>query len=137
MTEPMNAPETPELPRPRGPLSAFIADALRLPAHELEPAPAAADAPLDGEDFQLSLYLLYELHYRGFAGVDELWEWNPSLMALRAGLERAFEGALRHALPPEPDPVAGVAAYLTSLLTQADGPSLSRFIETRASLDQF
>ncbi len=133
----MNAPETPDLPVPRGPLSEFLADALALPAHELGPAPAAADGPLDGEDFQLSLYLLYELHYRGFTGVDELWEWNPSLVAIRSDLERAFEDALRRALPAEPEPVRDVAEYLTELLSHTEGPSLSRFLETQATLDQF
>jgi hypothetical protein len=133
----MNAPETPDLPLPRGPLSEFLAGALALPAHALGQAPAAAGSPLDGEDFQLSLYLLYELHYRGFTGVDELWEWNPSLVAIRAALERAFEDALRRALPAEPDPVRDVAEYLTALLSHTEGPSLSRFLETQATLDQF
>jgi hypothetical protein len=138
MTEPMNhSPETPVLPRPRGPLSAFIVDALRLPAHDLAAAPAPADAPLDGEDFQLSLYVLYELHYRGFEGVDERWEWNPGLVALRARLEAAFETELRRALPAEPEPVRDVPEYLTELLAHAEGPSLSRFLETQAGLDQF
>jgi hypothetical protein len=137
MTEPVTSPETPDLPRPRGPLSAFLINSLRLTVHDLGAAPAPADGPLDGEDFQLSLYVLYELHYRGFVGVDELWEWDPSLLALRAALECEFEGALRRALPAEPEPVADVAAYLTTLLSHAQGPSLSRFLETQAGLDQF
>jgi hypothetical protein len=137
MSQPMDFSETPELPRPRGPLSEFLADALRLPPHDVGEAPEPAGGPLDGEDFQLSLYLLYELHYRGFAGVDEAWEWDLSLMAVRARLERAFEAALRHALPAEPDPVADVADYLTELLAHTEGPSLSRFLETQATLEQF
>ena len=43
-----------------------------------------------GLDLQLALYMCYELHYRGFAGVDPTWEWNPGLLHLRAQLERAF-----------------------------------------------
>ena len=35
---------------------------------------------------------MYELHYRGFEGVDERWEWEPSLLALRSVLEDIFEG---------------------------------------------
>jgi hypothetical protein len=127
----------PELPGPRGPLSAFLTEHLRSPAHTLPQAPAPEGAPSDGEDFQLSLYLLYELHYRSFAGIDEYWEWEPSLLALRSALERSFEDALRAALPPEPDPIADVPGYLTDLLAAAEGPSLSRFIETQATLDQF
>ena len=36
-----------------------------------------------GLDLQLALYMCYELHYRGFAGVDPSWEWNPGLLHLR------------------------------------------------------
>ena len=50
--------------------------------------------PLSDEDLQLALYLCYELHYRGLDGVDERWEWEPSLLALRARLEARFEDAL-------------------------------------------
>ena len=47
-----------------------------------------------GIDVQLSLYVCYELHYRGFAGVDPGWEWNPGLLHLRARLEDAFLAAV-------------------------------------------
>jgi hypothetical protein len=43
-----------------------------------------------GRDLQLALYVCYELHYRGFAGVDPAWEWNPMLLQLRAHLEGVF-----------------------------------------------
>jgi Iron-containing redox enzyme len=39
--------------------------------------------------------MCYELHYRGFAGVDPTWEWNPALLALRAELERSFLAGVR------------------------------------------
>jgi len=39
--------------------------------------------------------MCYELHYRGFAGVDPTWEWNPALLALRADLERSFLAGVR------------------------------------------
>ena len=41
------------------------------------PCPPVAD-PLSDDDAALALYVLYELHYRGFEGVDEGWEWEPS-----------------------------------------------------------
>src|SRR3954452_11137274 len=128
---------SPPLPRPRGPLSAYLIEALQEEPHALEAVPAPEGGPLDGEEFQLSLYVLYELHYRSFAGVDEAWEWEPSVVAARAALERSFEGALRDSLPAEPDPVGDIPAYLTELLASIDGPSLSRFLETQAELDQF
>jgi hypothetical protein len=37
----------------------------------------------DEEDLQLALYCLYELHYRGFEGVSDEWEWHPGLLAFR------------------------------------------------------
>jgi Iron-containing redox enzyme len=46
-------------------------------------------------DVQLALYACYELHYRGFAGVDPGWEWNPGLLHLRAQLEEAFLAAVQ------------------------------------------
>lgn len=48
-----------------------------------------------GVDLQLALYVCYELHYRGFAGVDPGWEWNPGLLHLRAQLEIVFFDAVR------------------------------------------
>jgi hypothetical protein len=37
-----------------------------------------------GADLQLALYCLYELHYRGFAGVADELEWDPALLTVRA-----------------------------------------------------
>src|SRR5947199_9561574 len=140
MTEPMESPETAELPRARGPLSAFLVDALRMPVHDVAGAPAPADAPLDGEDFQLSLYVLYELHYRGFAGVDERWEWEPSLLALRSVLEDIFEGGLFYAIGP-PDEDARIApedmdVALRGVADAKDAPSLSEHPEREGTRDQ-
>src|SRR3954449_961515 len=128
---------SPRLPRPRGPLSASLIDALHTEPHQLDALPAPDGGPLDGEDFQLSLYVLYELHYRSFEGVDEAWEWEPSLVGVRAALERAFETALRAALPAEPGPVGDVPSRLADLVAKAEGPSLSRFLEMQADLGQF
>jgi hypothetical protein len=127
-------------PEPRGDLSELILGALAQAPHELASAlPRHGDVLAGDEDFHLALYCLYELHYRSFEGVDERWEWDPSLLRLRAELERRFELALREALPPDPvaaDP-AGLPDRLKALLAVPGGPSLSRFLETRASADQF
>jgi hypothetical protein len=88
------SPPTPPLPRPRGSLSGFLIESLVQPVHTLPEAPLASDDPLDGEDSALALYLCYELHYRGFAGVDDAWEWEPSLVALTRVLETGFERRL-------------------------------------------
>nr|WP_237419071.1 iron-containing redox enzyme family protein [Kitasatospora sp. SID7827] len=75
-----------------------------------------------GEDAQLALYVCYELHYRGFAGVDDGWEWSPALLALRGRLERAFLAALRREVG-EPPPLAAVLADLLAEPPDGDGPS--------------
>lgn len=61
--------------------------------HRVE-APVRDSDPY-GIDVQLALYVCYELHYRGFAGVDPGWEWNPGLLYLRAQLEEAFLTAVQ------------------------------------------
>jgi hypothetical protein len=130
--------ETGSLPEPRGELSEFVIETLEQRPHELPPAPQP-DADLLGgdEDFHLALYVLYELHYRGFHHVDEGWEWNPSLLGLRQQLERRFEDALREQIPAEQPAPDEVPERLKQLLAEASGPSLSRFLEMRATADQF
>src|SRR5947208_2164937 len=98
----------PHAPAPRGPLSGAVLAALSsapgaLSATELPPVDVAD--PLADDDLHLALYCLYELHYRGFDGVDERWEWDPGLLAVRARLEEVFEHGLQDALagwtPPQ------------------------------------
>ncbi|EPH42946.1 hypothetical protein STRAU_3985 [Streptomyces aurantiacus JA 4570] len=52
-----------------------------------------------GDDLHLALYVLYELHYRGFDSVPDDHEWDPGLLALRRELEGAFLDALRRGTP--------------------------------------
>jgi Iron-containing redox enzyme len=125
------------LPTPRGPLSGHLVAALAGPPGLTGEAPAPADDPLAGEDFPLALYTCYELHYRGFDGVDERWEWEPSLLALRASLEERFEERLRELAGDggaEPD---AVAAELGRLIAEDDAPSLARYLEREATIAQF
>ncbi|WP_435792280.1 hypothetical protein [Actinacidiphila glaucinigra] len=61
-----------------------------LTAKPAPPAAAVEDADPFGEDLQLALHVCYELHYRGFAGVHPGWEWDPGLLVLRGGGERAL-----------------------------------------------
>jgi hypothetical protein len=131
------------LPEPRGPLTrALCTD---LDTGTLSPATvglaertaAAATDPLLDEDLQLALAICYELHYRGFDGVDEDWEWDPELLRLRAHLERAHTVALR-ALVGEPEVTdEPVDQQLTALIAADDGPSLSRYMARTGSLEQW
>jgi hypothetical protein len=123
------------LPSPRGPLSAFLLEHLSLPVHRLPPGPEPSDDPLVGEDSQLFLYVCYELHYRGFGGVDEDWEWEPSLLELRRSAERRFEEALADWVGPLPVGSAGIPDDLRALIARATGPSLSRFVLERGTLE--
>jgi hypothetical protein len=95
--------------------------------------------PLGDDDFQLALYLCYELHYRGLPGIDERWEWDPSLLSVRAGLEAAFEQALSTAVPFRDETVSSqdLDLALRSILEEEEeGPSLSTYIRGRANLEQ-
>ncbi|MBN6054306.1 iron-containing redox enzyme family protein [Nonomuraea sp. RK-328] len=89
-------------------------------------------------DLQLALFACYELHYQGFDGVDPRWEWEPSLLAFRAGLERRFERALARAVPrPRAVPPCGVRAALAEMTAPDGGPSLSAHLRRHADLAQF
>ncbi|NTY59660.1 iron-containing redox enzyme family protein [Mycolicibacterium sphagni] len=88
----------PGLPDARGPLSMAVLELLteRAPRNYLHRVEAPVrDSDPYGIDVQLALYVCYELHYRGFAGVDPGWEWNPGLLYLRAQLEEAFLTAVQ------------------------------------------
>src|SRR5919112_988116 len=128
-----------QLPRPRGPLSEVLVATLRdPPPRNVEVPSITAEDGVFGEDFQLSLYILYELHYRGFAGVDERWEWQPELLALRCELEADFEATLRERLRADgsADP-ARLGESVMELIEAGDGPQLSVHMERSADLDQF
>ncbi|MEV7964572.1 iron-containing redox enzyme family protein [Sphaerisporangium sp. NPDC088356] len=128
------------LPLSRGPITSYLFERLIRPAHEIDPLPVSpVDAPLHDDDLQLALFVCYELHYQGIDGVDESWEWNPSLLAARAKLERCFEEGLARAVPRPPAvPATSLRRALIELVTAADdGPSLSSFIQREADLGQF
>ncbi|HEY6398069.1 MAG TPA: iron-containing redox enzyme family protein [Solirubrobacteraceae bacterium] len=126
------------LPTPRGPITEFLLDELQYEVHELpaESLPSTAD-PLCDDDLQLALYLCYELHYRGLAGVDERWEWEPSLLALRRSFEQRFEQSLQHAVPLESCSTSpeDVDLALRSV-AEEEAPSLSTFVQRKATIEQ-
>ena len=127
----------PGLPQPRGPLSEILLDHLTRPPHALPPAPEGAVDHWADDDLQLALYLCYELHYRGFEGVDPRWEWHPDLLAFRSRLEDAFEAGLTElALVPTAPRTGCVESDLWSLVENARGPSLSGYVCERATLEQ-
>jgi hypothetical protein len=105
---------------------------------EVERMVAEVEDPLADDDLQLALYACFELHYRGFPGVDPDWEWSPALLAVRGSMERAFLGALDVELGAG-DPVdpAQVGDLLFQLEAEDEGVSLSRQLERDADLERF
>jgi hypothetical protein len=123
----------PALPEARGPLSASLLQALRREPAAVSHPPVGVADPLADEDLHLALYCCYELHYRGFDGVDERWEWEPSLLAFRAGLEAAFEHGLRAVLGGPEAPDEPVEWALRRVADRDDGASVSRYVESDAT----
>ncbi|MEW2249999.1 iron-containing redox enzyme family protein [Streptomyces sp. NPDC006975] len=127
-----NDREEPRLPSLRGPLSGAVLDHLRgtgpLPEDR-----AVAGADPYGDDLQLALYLCYELHYRGFAGVSADREWDPDLLRTRAALERRFLTALRADTPVHDSVDAAVGDLLVE---PADGEGVSHHLCGKGELWQ-
>ena len=123
-----------QLPRPRGPLTEALLERLG------GSGPAAIVTEPEGEeDLHLALWCLYELHYRGFVGVDERLEWAPDLIALRLRLEERFEDDLC-ALVGDPAPVeTSVQEALTELVTveEQQRPRLATYLGSEATVEQF
>jgi hypothetical protein len=80
-----------------------------------------------GEDLAIALYTCYELHYRGFTGVDPMWEWEPGLLGLRAAMEGVFLAALRTDAGDE-DVTTALAALL---IEQMPGNGVSHYLRDR------
>jgi hypothetical protein len=130
-----------QLPTPRGPLTDTLVAALADSPGTLPAITVAAPAdPLADDDLHLALYVLYELHYRGFDGVDDRWEWDPALLALRGRLEAVFERGLDAALSDWTAPPATAATMdlaLRAIIDADHGPSLARHLEVAGTLEQF
>lgn len=125
------------LPAARGELSGYLLDHLAGPPGDLPSAPPIPTDPLRGDDFHLSLYLCYELHYGGLPCVDDEWEWSPSLLELRGRLERAFEERLLELVALDDAPVPDVASALRAVPDEsASGPSIAGHVARSASLEQ-
>lgn len=123
-------------PRARGPLSSAVLSALqRSPGTLGTTPPISCIDPLGDDDFQLALYLCYEVHYRGFG--DAAWEWDLGLLGFRAELEQVFLDGLRDEIgsidPVEP---FEVAPRMDTLIQSSTGPSLSKYLSEIGTLEQ-
>lgn len=128
----------PSLPTAVGPLSAAVVEVLgeRPPRRQLTRISVPViDSDPWGLDLQLALYVCYELHYRGFHGVDPAWEWNPGLLHLRAQLEIAFLDAVTNEVGCLDD--ARVEEEMDRISHEpANGEGPSWFIRGTATWDQ-
>ncbi|MEH3141846.1 MAG: iron-containing redox enzyme family protein [Mycobacterium kyogaense] len=129
----------PLLPEPRGPISLSVVELLaeRAPLRYLTKVETSlADADPAGIDLHLALYLCYELHYRGFAGVDAGWEWNPGLLYLRGRLEDLFLDDVRRGVG-EIDPDTSALDELDALcLEPVGGTGPSYYLRDSGTWDQ-
>lgn len=129
----------PTLPDARGPLSLAVVNTLteRAPRNHLSRIEASlADTDPYGLDVHLALYVCYELHYRGFAGVDPHWEWNAGLLHLRGQMEQTFLGAVRRDVG-EIDPEHTAAAEMAALAVEpVDGEGPSYYLRDKGTWEQ-
>ena len=121
-----------DLPKPRGPLSVAVLGALRdLPAASV---PAIEVAPESADDAAVTLWVLHELSYGGFEGVDDGAESEPELVRVRGLLERRLESELRDRWPGVPE--VDLASGFFDWVAEHDGPSIAQHVQTRATRDQ-
>ncbi|MEP9380816.1 iron-containing redox enzyme family protein [Nocardioides sp. KR10-350] len=123
------------LPKPRGPLSESVLAAL-VDGGTVPDPPADVAATVAPEDAAITLWTIYELSYRGFAEIDDDREWDPAVVTVRRALERDLEARLRERWPGRPAYDGDFAEALFAEVGAHDGPSLARYVQTKASADQ-
>jgi hypothetical protein len=148
-------------PVDRGPRSAALLQILATdPAGSVKPAllssvtaPETPADPLQDDDLQLALSVLYELHYRGVEGISDEWEWHPDILQMRSVLEGIFETALRDAAgsvmaqytdgslpwwsPNASTAAEAVMAALLAMTEPSAKPGLAAYLARRAGLEQY
>lgn len=122
----------PLLPAPRGPLSASLFEHWSGPGAALAEPAEGLDFLVD-DDVHLALWACYQLHYGGFRGVDDRFEWDGPTLAFRAQLEAGFEQALRAEHRPSSLPASPVTALEAIAVWPA--PPLSSTVCELASVE--
>ncbi|MEV3903097.1 iron-containing redox enzyme family protein [Mycobacterium sp. NPDC050551] len=129
----------PTLPDARGPLSLAVVNLLseRAPRNHLSRVEASVgDSDPYGLDLHLALYTCYELHYRGFAGVDAAWEWNAGLLHLRGQLEHAFLTAVRNDVGEISEDEKAAAEMDALAVEPVDGSGPSYYLRDEGTWEQ-
>lgn len=126
------------LPTPRGALTEALSDCFRGRG-------VARSVEADShDDAALALWMLYELHHRGFDEVDDALEWDPALLAVRADLEHDLEerwrDRARHLAQPAQDRLADgedfAELFFDLCAAHTGGESLARFVQREAEEEQ-
>ncbi len=123
----------PHLPRPRGPLSSALL-AWWTEGRPLPETPAPVGNATVDDDLHLTLWACYQLHYGGFAGLDDALEWDPATLGLRARLEAMFEHDLRVEHRTDELPESPVAALRA--ISGWAGPPLARTVGNRGTVEE-
>ena len=121
-------------PKARGALSAAVFEQMRSGDPQVVDA-----APESAEDAAITLWALYELHYRGFEDVDDDLEWHPALLTVRHRLAADLERRLRERWAPydvRGRSAAEIGGELFDYIEGHDGPSLARAVQSDADADQ-
>lgn len=140
------APSAVRLPfADRGPVSDAVmrhlsgltdfADHTELARHAVARTP---DVSRD-EDIALALFALYASSYGSISQFAADLEWDAHLIATRQVLEESLESALRATVPVPDLPAAdkdAVSRALFTLTKPSPGPSLSRHLAKRATVEQ-
>jgi len=128
-----------QLPNERGPISRHVIQALATGEDHATPPAIGPGDVLHDEDVQLALWVIYELHYRGFEGVPPDREWDAGLLTLRLAIERRMEqelrDATRHVMPDLPTE-GDIGQQLLALVAADDGPSPAAFMHRTATREQ-
>lgn len=129
---------------PRGPLSEAVL--LRLTGGARRDLVGLAAGALNetsdlvhDDDVQLALFVLFASSYGSIEQLAADLEWDTQLITARRLLERDLERALRAAVPVPPAPAPTVDAVARALFTLAaddSGPSLSRYVAKKATVEQ-
>ena len=141
------------LPQPRGALSGAVASTLARPPGRTHLSPDVEDAldALDEAeehgyvhdgDAQLALWMLLELHHRGFEVVDDEWEWQPDLARIRTVLGRRLEAVVRDEVAEAiaeqvPAMVEDPAGTLFAVAGDGSRSPLARHVRRKATLEQW
>jgi hypothetical protein len=129
-----------KLPPDRGPISHSVAAIAQDASRRMAPDTTRASSTdaIFNEDLQLALFILYELHYRGFEDVDPAMEWNLQLLGIRKEIENLFLDQLRSRVTVLPiAPERDIAECLFEMTADTGKPSLAGFLARDASIEQF